>query len=136
MVYALPKFNTRIRYMTLNELQLFACNWALQCSAPTTLALYGNMGSGKTTFAQFAIKALMNDDMCDVVSPTFPIIQTYNTPKGEIWHADLYRLKNLHEVEETGLIEAMYQHICIIEWPQLVEPILNSLPHQKLVIAR
>lgn len=122
--------------MTLDELKALAHSWAANCKpAPHTLALYGEMGAGKTTFSQFAIDALMQQP-CEVVSPTFPIIQVYQTPKGDVWHADLYRLNTLQEVEETGLLEAMHQHICIIEWPQLIEPVLKNIPYQKIIITR
>lgn len=121
--------------MTLDELKDLAVSWAHTCKPPHTLVLYGAMGAGKTTFSRYAIEALMGKP-CEVVSPTFPIVQIYYTPKGEVWHADLYRLKSLHEVEEVGLIEAMYQHMCIIEWPQLIEPILPDVIHTCLKLER
>ena len=121
--------------MTLQELQALATEWGNQWQPPHTLALYGEMGAGKTTFARFLIESMMGES-CEVISPTFPIVQVYHAPKRDVWHADLYRLKSLHEVEETGLIEAMHQHMCIIEWPQLIEPILCNVPHASINLSR
>lgn len=121
--------------MTLEELQALAVKQAHQWQPPYTLALYGDMGAGKTTFARFLVEAMVGR-ACDVISPTFPIVQVYATPRGDVWHADLYRLKSLHEVEETGFIEAMHQHMCIVEWPQLIEPVLLNLPHACINLAR
>ena len=53
----------------------------------------------------------------DIPSPTFTLVQTYDTRAGELWHADLYRLSGLDEVEELGLTEAFETAICLIEWP-------------------
>ncbi len=53
----------------------------------------------------------------DVPSPTFTLVQTYETSIGEIWHADLYRLSNFSEIEELGLNQAFSDAICLVEWP-------------------
>ena len=116
---------------SLDELQLKAQTLAQQVQPPYTITLYGGLGAGKTTFSRFFLESLIGEG-ADVPSPTFNIIQTYDTPKGSVWHADLYRLKTLEEVEETGLIEAMYNYICIIEWPQLIEPLLCDIKHQRI----
>ena len=68
-------------------------------------ALYGNLGSGKTTFSQFLIKSLIST-VGHVASPTFTIVQTYNDgDKLEIWHVDCYRLNDREEFLELGLEE-------------------------------
>ncbi|MBR1948311.1 MAG: tRNA (adenosine(37)-N6)-threonylcarbamoyltransferase complex ATPase subunit type 1 TsaE, partial [Alphaproteobacteria bacterium] len=54
----------------------------------------------------------------DVPSPTFTLLQTYNSSKGEIYHFDLYRLKHPDEVFELGFEEALYSGISLIEWPE------------------
>ena len=59
--------------------------------AGDTLLLGGPVGAGKTHFARSIIKSLLVDDE-DVPSPTFTLVQTYDTKVGEVWHADLYRL--------------------------------------------
>jgi len=53
----------------------------------------------------------------DVPSPTFTLVQIYDTSAGEIWHADLYRLSSPEEAEELGLRDAFETAICLIEWP-------------------
>ena len=80
------------------------------------LLLKGEIGSGKTHFARSLIQSLLLSHE-DVPSPTFTLVQTYDTPKGEVWHCDLYRLSAVEEIEELGLIEAFDTAICLIEWP-------------------
>ena len=80
------------------------------------LLLNGVIGSGKTHFARSLIQAAMTDPE-DVPSPTFTLVQQYDTELGEIWHADLYRLTAAEEVDELGLTEAFDTAICLIEWP-------------------
>ncbi|MDA7963796.1 tRNA (adenosine(37)-N6)-threonylcarbamoyltransferase complex ATPase subunit type 1 TsaE [Ruegeria sp.] len=80
------------------------------------LLLDGPIGSGKTHFARALIRSVM-DPPEDVPSPTFTLVQVYDTQIGEIWHSDLYRLSAIDEVEELGLTEAFDTGICLIEWP-------------------
>ena len=80
------------------------------------LLLSGEIGSGKTFFARHLIQSLLSHPE-DVPSPTFTLVQIYDTPVGEIWHSDLYRLTAIDEVEELGLIEAFDTAICLVEWP-------------------
>ena len=87
-------------------------------------ALYGNLGSGKTTFSQFLIKALI-PTVEHVASPTFTIVQTYNNgDKLEIWHVDCYRLNDREEFFELGLEEAFENCVTIVEWPEIIADFL------------
>jgi tRNA threonylcarbamoyladenosine biosynthesis protein TsaE len=81
-----------------------------------TILLSGPVGAGKTHFARSFIKSLLIADE-DVPSPTFTLVQTYDSPIGEVWHADLYRLSAEQEIEELGLSDAMIDAVCLIEWP-------------------
>jgi tRNA threonylcarbamoyladenosine biosynthesis protein TsaE len=81
-----------------------------------TILLSGPVGAGKTHFARSFIKSLLLADE-DVPSPTFTLVQTYDTQIGEVWHADLYRLNAEQEIEELGLSDAMIDAVCLIEWP-------------------
>lgn len=80
------------------------------------LLLSGTIGAGKTHFARHLVQSRLKTPE-DVPSPTFTLVQTYETDAGEIWHADLYRLTRLDEVEELGLNEAFDAAICLVEWP-------------------
>jgi tRNA threonylcarbamoyladenosine biosynthesis protein TsaE len=81
-----------------------------------TLLLEGEIGAGKSAFARGVIRARLGR-MEDVPSPTFTLVQTYEDPRGDIWHCDLYRLTHPDEALELGLDEAFETAICLIEWP-------------------
>lgn len=89
------------------------------------LLLEGPVGAGKTHFARHLIWSLMQTPE-DVPSPTFTLVQTYDTMAGELWHADLYRLTSLDEIEELGLTDAFEHAICLVEWPQMLGPLAPS----------
>jgi N-acetylmuramate 1-kinase len=82
------------------------------------IALYGDLGAGKTAFARGFIRAAMGDDTVDVPSPTFALQQSYAAPRFQVLHTDLYRLTSEQDVEETGLVEAMDRAVTLIEWPE------------------
>ena len=79
-------------------------------------ALYGTLGMGKSVFARALIQKLCGAE--DVPSPTFTLLQTYSSVKGDVYHYDLYRLKDPDEVFELGFEDSLYSGINIIEWPE------------------
>lgn len=81
--------------------------------------LDGPVGASKTTVARGVIQTLLAraGQAEDVPSPTFTLVQTYETPDLEIWHADLYRLTDTSELFELGLDAAFSSAFCLIEWP-------------------
>ena len=81
-----------------------------------TILLEGDVGAGKTHFARALIQSVLIERE-DVPSPTFTLIQTYETSKGSLWHADLYRVTSVHEIEELGLADAFENSVCLVEWP-------------------
>lgn len=81
-----------------------------------TILLDGAVGAGKTHFARTVIQSLLATPE-DVPSPTFTLVQTYDTKSGALWHSDLYRIGAVDEIEELGLLEAFEGAICLVEWP-------------------
>lgn len=87
-----------------------------------TFALYGTLGMGKSVFARGFIQALTGAR--EVPSPTFTLVQGYEAPDFEICHYDLYRIKSAEEVFELGMEEALYENVCLIEWPEKMGALL------------
>ncbi|WP_108860497.1 tRNA (adenosine(37)-N6)-threonylcarbamoyltransferase complex ATPase subunit type 1 TsaE [Ruegeria sp. Alg231-54] len=111
--------------ITLNspeETAEFAARLGAELRSGDILLLEGEIGSGKTHFARSLIQSLMIEPE-DVPSPTFTLVQAYDTTAGEIWHCDLYRLSAVEEVEELGVTEAFETAICLIEWPDKLGPL-------------
>ncbi len=93
------------------------------------IALWGDLGAGKTTFARSFIRARAAQagvQVDEVPSPTFTLVQTYELPGGAIWHFDLYRLATADEVWELGLEDALAGGISLIEWPERMGPLLPA----------
>jgi len=83
----------------------------------------GDMAAGKTTFIKSFCEALGVEDV--VSSPTFSIVNEYESKNGLVYHFDFYRLKNLQEAYDIGYEEYFYSgNYCLIEWPQKVEELL------------
>jgi tRNA threonylcarbamoyl adenosine modification protein YjeE len=104
---------------------------ALKIRPGDTIALYGDLGAGKTTLARALIGALLRDTDPDVPSPTFALQQTYTTPRLTVAHFDFYRLRGADEARELGFEEAMDAGAVIVEWP---ERALSLLPADRIEV--
>ncbi|HAD79615.1 tRNA (adenosine(37)-N6)-threonylcarbamoyltransferase complex ATPase subunit type 1 TsaE [Empedobacter falsenii] len=86
----------------------------------------GEMGAGKTTFIKEFVKALGTND--EVSSPTFSIVNEYETDKGKVYHFDFYRLNHEDEALDFGIEEYLYSNqYCLMEWPN---KIANFIPDE------
>lgn len=99
------------------------------------LLLKGNLGAGKTTFTKELVIQMESKD--PVSSPTYALINEYQTPEKKIYHFDLYRLKSLEEAYDMGIEEYLEEKntFTIIEWPEIIEDILQDYPFHELSIS-
>lgn len=85
-------------------------------------AFHGPMGAGKTTFVHALCD--VKEVTSTVGSPTFSIINEYAYPGGQLYHIDLYRLKDEEEAIRAGVEDCLYSgNICLVEWPERAEGI-------------
>ena len=105
------------------ETENFAKEIGKKLKGNEIIALYGDLGVGKTAFTRgiasyFGIKNV-------VTSPTFTLVNEYSASEFKIYHFDMYRIKNLEDLESTGFFDYMYKGVFIIEWSENIE---NYLP--------
>ena len=114
------------------EMETVGYELAGQISAPCTVHLKGDLGAGKTTLAKGMISGMGSQSR--VVSPTYTLVEEYQTSKGEVHHLDLYRIKTAEEVESLGFRDRLAMGcIILIEWPERAEDLLPR-PEWKIEI--
>ncbi len=109
---------------------------APRLAAGDVVALEGPLGAGKTAFARFVIEALAeaagNPPPAEVPSPTFTLVQIYDTGRVPVWHLDLYRVERAEDAVELGIEEAFATAVTLIEWPARLG---SLLPADRLEVA-
>ena len=100
--------------------------------------LKGPIGAGKTSFVQGIAKGLSISE--DITSPTFALSHHYNSGKIPLIHLDLYRLENISSAKEFFLSEQekaiQSKAILVIEWPELIEPVIDNFWKIKISYAK
>ena len=109
---------------SLENLKLFSNQVGINISNSDCILLSGEIGVGKTTFSRYLINFLQEKadiKATEVLSPTFNLLYEYEAKVLKIMHYDLYRLKNVKEVEQLGIFKETNASIKIIEWPEFVK---------------
>jgi len=86
--------------------------------------LFGELGSGKTTFTRSLINGLQEKNKVnktEVLSPTFNLLYEYEIKSLKVMHYDLYRLEAIKEVDQLGIFENSENIITIVEWPEKIK---------------
>ncbi len=121
---------TEIIISSLDKIADAAQEFVSQIGAKRVFAFYGGMGAGKTTFIKAVCDQLGVNDA--VTSPTFAIVNEYNSQMGPIYHFDFYRIKRASEVLDIGFDDYIYSgNLCLMEWPELIE---DFLPEETTIV--
>ena len=119
-----------VQFDSTDQTAIYAAKLAKNLAPEDIILLNGDVGAGKSYFCRALIKSVLEYDE-DIPSPTFTLVQQYDTEIGELWHADLYRLSDPTEVIELGLLDAIESATILIEWP---DQIIDFLPKTALKI--
>jgi len=115
----------KLEYLIHSQEELTAVGHALlkAFNSQKVFLFSAEMGVGKTTFIKELCRILGSND--NFSSPTFSIVNTYQSDHGPIYHFDLFRVKDVNELLDLGVEEYLDSgQYCFIEWPDLLEPIL------------
>jgi tRNA threonylcarbamoyladenosine biosynthesis protein TsaE len=114
----------KLELNSLSDLPQVAADFLRLSDGKKQFAFYGSMGVGKTTFIKALCEQLKVEEV--VTSPTFAIVNQYNTITGEpVYHFDLYRIRKLEELFDLGYEDYLYSpYYCFIEWPEMGEEVL------------
>ena len=116
----------QITALSLDNTQKIAVGLSALLKQGDIIAFNGNLGVGKTAFIRFLVQKFLPTE--EVPSPTFTLLQTYETPYFPIYHFDLYRLDKPEDVFELGIEDAFYEGVSLIEWPEKMQKLF---PHKK-----
>lgn len=114
-----------IETFSAEETFAFAKKLGEEATPGKVYTLTGDLGVGKTVFAQGLASGLGIED--DIVSPTFTIVCVYEEGRLPLYHFDVYRIGDIDEMDEIGYEDYFYgDGLCLIEWAELIEPILPA----------
>jgi len=108
----------------LSQIDIISKKISSNLSQTDCIFLFGELGSGKTTFVRSLINQLQEKNKVnktEVPSPTFNLLYEYEIKSLKIMHYDLYRLKSNKEIEQLGIFEESKNILSIIEWPEKIE---------------
>ena len=108
-----------------------ACDFILNNVKNEIILISGDVGAGKTTLIKEYCKLIGVNEV--VNSPTYTLINEYLSKNGNVVHMDLYRVKNINEINELDLFDYFENNLVIIEWPEIILKILD-LNHSILKI--
>ena len=130
---------TKLKVTTINENETIAFAEKLVKVFPkgTIITLTGDLGAGKTHFVKGLALGIGSKDL--VTSPTFTIMNIYETGTMPIYHFDMYRLSSCEEAEALGFQEYFdpktLNGLCVVEWPENVEGLIRT-PHINVNIVK
>lgn len=114
--------------LDLKGLEKFCNKLSQNIKVGNLICLFGELGSGKTTFSRYLINSIYKNQNKSppelIKSPSFPILLTYELNNFEIYHYDLYRISKSSELMELSILEELNNSITLIEWPEII---LDSL---------
>lgn len=115
-----------LKFISNNEEETKAVGFSLASKLKDRdiVILSGDLGSGKTKFTEGFLSFFGLDD--EISSPTFTIVNEYSKNNVNIFHFDVYRLEDLDEFYAIGGPDYFDRGICLIEWGELIEPILSK----------
>ena len=109
---------------SVRETEQIAARLARQLAGGETIALYGDLGAGKTQFTRGLVIGLGGGGH-DVSSPTFVLLNVYPTPRLKLFHLDAYRVHGPDDFDAIGFTELLDQNgVVVVEWPTRVESLL------------
>ena len=113
----------------LSQIDRISKKISLLLSKSDCIYLFGELGSGKTTFVRSLIHQLQEKykiDKSEVTSPTFNLIHEYEIKSLKIMHYDLYRLKKSKEINQIGIFQEDEKVITIVEWPEIIDKVIKN----------
>ena len=108
----------------LSQIDTISKKVLLSLSNTDCIFLFGELGSGKTTFARSLLNELQKKNKInetEVLSPTFNLLYEYEIKSLKVMHYDLYRLEAIKEVDQLGIFENSKNVLTIVEWPEKIK---------------